>query len=188
MSKTFRKLQVFSQVPLAGLLLVSAAATQLSGCVVRERVVVQPPPPPPAYVAPAAEAEAQASEPPPPLPVYEQPPCPVEGYIWTPGYWAWGIGAEPTVDLLAGPIHVAGSALVQQFWPIHGLDAEASNVHGEALLHDNAFLAEGWLGVRPVDKMEISAGIQKRVRQGIVGNSTATADETSLMSRLALVF
>jgi WXXGXW repeat (2 copies) len=27
---------------------------------------------------------------PPVLPVYEQPPCPVEGYIWTPGYWAYG--------------------------------------------------------------------------------------------------
>src|SRR5579864_8189315 len=26
---------------------------------------------------------------PPVLPVYAQPPCPVEGYIWTPGYWAW---------------------------------------------------------------------------------------------------
>jgi hypothetical protein len=26
---------------------------------------------------------------PPALPVYEQPVCPGEGYIWTPGYWAW---------------------------------------------------------------------------------------------------
>ena len=26
---------------------------------------------------------------PPPLPVYEQPICPGDGYIWTPGYWAW---------------------------------------------------------------------------------------------------
>src|SRR5579863_8912789 len=26
---------------------------------------------------------------PPALPVYEQPPCPGDGYIWTPGYWAW---------------------------------------------------------------------------------------------------
>src|SRR5271165_625614 len=26
---------------------------------------------------------------PPPLPVYEQPICPDEGYIWTPGYWAY---------------------------------------------------------------------------------------------------
>jgi len=26
---------------------------------------------------------------PPELPVYEQPPCPGEGYLWTPGYWAW---------------------------------------------------------------------------------------------------
>src|SRR6266852_8787316 len=27
---------------------------------------------------------------PPPLPVYEQPLCPGEGYIWTPGFWAYG--------------------------------------------------------------------------------------------------
>jgi hypothetical protein len=26
---------------------------------------------------------------PPALPVYEQPPCPAVGYIWTPGYWAY---------------------------------------------------------------------------------------------------
>src|ERR1700676_5142060 len=27
---------------------------------------------------------------PPAIPVYEQPVCPGDGYIWTPGYWAWG--------------------------------------------------------------------------------------------------
>jgi hypothetical protein len=27
---------------------------------------------------------------PPALPVYEQPVCPGDGYIWTPGYWGWG--------------------------------------------------------------------------------------------------
>jgi hypothetical protein len=27
---------------------------------------------------------------PPVLPVYVQPPCPVDGYLWTPGYWAYG--------------------------------------------------------------------------------------------------
>ena len=27
---------------------------------------------------------------PPPLPVYEQPPLPAPGFIWTPGYWAYG--------------------------------------------------------------------------------------------------
>ena len=30
---------------------------------------------------------------PPPLPYYEQPICPGDGYIWTPGYWDWD-GAE----------------------------------------------------------------------------------------------
>jgi WXXGXW repeat (2 copies) len=50
---------------------------------------------------------------PPPLPVVVQPPCPVEGYIWTPSYWAWG-GADyylvpgawvapPTIGLLWTP-------------------------------------------------------------------------------------
>lgn len=31
---------------------------------------------------------------PPPLPVYEQPLCPGDGYLWTPGYWAW----DPDID------------------------------------------------------------------------------------------
>jgi hypothetical protein len=26
---------------------------------------------------------------PPEMPVYEQPVCPGDGYLWTPGYWAW---------------------------------------------------------------------------------------------------
>jgi hypothetical protein len=65
-------------------------AAALAGC-----VVTQYAPAPAAdttyYAAPVAdEAEEQAPEPPPPLPVYEQPPCPVEGYIWTPGVWRWG--------------------------------------------------------------------------------------------------
>jgi hypothetical protein len=27
---------------------------------------------------------------PPALPIYTQPPCPGEGFLWTPGYWAYG--------------------------------------------------------------------------------------------------
>ena len=120
MLKTCQDLRI-TFAPLAGLLLLGAAATQLSGCVVRAGVAVPAPPPPPAYVAPApppaaepaAEADLQASEPPPPLPQYEQPPCPVEGYLWTPGYWAWAPGgyywvpgtwvAPPRVGLLWTP-------------------------------------------------------------------------------------
>jgi hypothetical protein len=29
------------------------------------------------------------TNPPPALPVYDQPACPGDGYVWTPGYWAW---------------------------------------------------------------------------------------------------
>lgn len=46
---------------------------------------------------------------PPPLPVYVQPVCPGDGYIWTPGYWAWD-GDEyywvPGVWVLAPAIDV----------------------------------------------------------------------------------
>jgi WXXGXW repeat (2 copies) len=34
----------------------------------------------------------QSTEAPPPLPDYDQPADPGDGYIWTPGYWAWGAG------------------------------------------------------------------------------------------------
>jgi len=50
---------------------------------------------------------------PPALPVYTQPPCPGDGYIWIPGYWAYGPGGyywvpgtwvePPTVGLLWTP-------------------------------------------------------------------------------------
>jgi|HubBroStandDraft_1064217.scaffolds.fasta_scaffold01084_16 hypothetical protein len=73
-------------------------AAALTGCVVTPayRPAPPPPPPPPApavavAVTPAgAEFDAQITEAPPPLPVYEQPPCPTVGYIWTPGLWRWG--------------------------------------------------------------------------------------------------
>src|SRR5215468_5365280 len=36
-----------------------------------------------------AQIEFSVGWAPPPMPVYEQPACPVAGYIWTPGYWGW---------------------------------------------------------------------------------------------------
>jgi len=51
--------------------------------------------PPPAGQGPddsnyAEQPTQEATEAPPPLPEYVQPPAPDDGYIWTPGYWAWG--------------------------------------------------------------------------------------------------
>ena len=50
---------------------------------------------------------------PPALPVYAQPLCPGDGYLWTPGYWAYGPGGyywvpgvwvqPPTVGVLWTP-------------------------------------------------------------------------------------
>jgi hypothetical protein len=39
-----------------------------------------------------AQPVEYADQPPPPLPDYDQPQAPGDGYLWTPGYWAWGQG------------------------------------------------------------------------------------------------
>ena len=63
-------------------LLLAIAATLLAACATRVRVA------PAIYAPPAAVVQVRIA--PPPLPVYVQPPCPVAGWIWTPGYWRWG--------------------------------------------------------------------------------------------------
>jgi hypothetical protein len=62
---------------------------------------------------PDADFAEQASQSPPPLPDNEQPSCPDEGYLWTPGYWAWSAAGyywmpgawvqPPRVDVLWTP-------------------------------------------------------------------------------------
>src|SRR3984885_11307920 len=43
----------------------------------------------PALALAQVSVDIQVHTPPPELPVYDQPPIPGDGYIWTPGYWAW---------------------------------------------------------------------------------------------------
>ncbi len=60
--------------------LLACTALAAAGCTVQPVVYA---PPPRAAVLVVMEA-------PPALPIYDQPPCPYEGYHWIPGYWAWG--------------------------------------------------------------------------------------------------
>ena len=52
-----------------------------------------------------AEVDFSVNIAPPVLPVVEQPPCPVAGYIWNPGYWA------VRERLLLGPRRLGPSAI-----------------------------------------------------------------------------
>ncbi len=88
-------------------------------------------------VMPAAQAHAgvfvSVGFAPPVLPVYAQPPLPAPGYIWTPGYWAYGPAGyywvpgvwvqPPTVGLLWTPGYwgFAGGAYVWHagYWGPH---------------------------------------------------------------------
>jgi hypothetical protein len=52
-----------------------------------------------AATTPGAQAQVVvAAYAPPAIPVYEQPECPGDGYLWTPGYWAWGDGGYYWVE------------------------------------------------------------------------------------------
>ena len=44
---------------------------------------------PPSPARAQAPGEDSTDSAPPDLPVYDQPPMPAGGYVWTPGYWAW---------------------------------------------------------------------------------------------------
>jgi hypothetical protein len=41
----------------------------------------------PGYTDTSYDQPVYAEQPPPELPAYEQPPCPGDNYMWTPGYW-----------------------------------------------------------------------------------------------------
>jgi len=57
---------------------------------------------------------------PPALPVYEQPPCPTEGYLWTPGFWGYGVrGYFWTPGLWVAPPH-PGLLWTPGYWGFGG--------------------------------------------------------------------
>jgi hypothetical protein len=53
---------------------------------------------------------------PPVLPVYVQPPCPVDGYMWTPGYWAYGADGYYWVAGTWVPAPAVGLLWTPPYW------------------------------------------------------------------------
>jgi hypothetical protein len=57
---------------------------------------------------------------PPVLPVYEQPPCPEIGYMWTPGYWAYGPDGYYWVPGAWVPAPEPGLLWTPPYWGFEG--------------------------------------------------------------------
>jgi len=53
---------------------------------------------------------------PPVLPVYEQPPCPQPGWMWTPGYWAYGDDGYYWVPGAWVPAPYTGALWTPPYW------------------------------------------------------------------------
>ena len=53
---------------------------------------------------------------PPVLPVYEQPPCPQPGWMWTPGYWAYGDDGYYWVPGAWVPAAYEGALWTPPYW------------------------------------------------------------------------
>ena len=60
-----------------------------------------------------------ADQPPPPLPDYEQPQDPGDGYLWTPGYWAWGQGGYYWVPGVWVEAPYEGALWTPGYWGYH---------------------------------------------------------------------
>jgi hypothetical protein len=56
---------------------------------------------------------------PPALPVYEQPICPGPGYLWAPGYWAWGPDGY-YVNFRSGAIRTSINLSEVSIWGLSG--------------------------------------------------------------------
>jgi len=66
------------------------------------------------------DATAQADQAPPPLPDYDQPPLPGDGYIWTPGYWAWAPAGYFWVPGAWTMPPYEGALWTPSWWGFHG--------------------------------------------------------------------
>ncbi len=53
---------------------------------------------------------------PPALPVYEQPPCPQPGWMWTPGYWSYGADGYYWVPGTWVPAPYEGALWTPGYW------------------------------------------------------------------------
>lgn len=53
---------------------------------------------------------------PPALPVYDQPPCPEPGWMWTPGYWAYGTDGYYWVPGTWVPAPYEGALWTPGYW------------------------------------------------------------------------
>jgi WXXGXW repeat (2 copies) len=105
--------------------------------------------------AATAQVELSVMFAPPPLPVYEQPPCPEDGYVWTPGVWRWGPEgyfwvpgtwvAPPQVGLLWTPGFWAFSGTVYVFHP--GYWGSHVGYYG-GINYGGGYTGEGFVGGR----------------------------------------
>src|ERR1700744_1499180 len=57
---------------------------------------------------------------PPVLPVYEQPVCPEDGWLWTPGYWAYGDAGDYWVPGAWVPAPEPGLLWTPPYWGYEG--------------------------------------------------------------------
>ena len=65
---------------------------------------------------PVGDVEVRAGQAPPPLPDSEQPTCPQDGYLWTPGYWAWSPGGYYWVPGVWVPPPRVGVLWTPAYW------------------------------------------------------------------------
>jgi hypothetical protein len=72
------------------------------------------------YTGDESTVTVKSQEAPPALPTYVQPPCPGDGYLWNPGYWAWGTGGYYWVAGVWVMPPGAGMLWTPGYWGFYG--------------------------------------------------------------------
>src|ERR1017187_4859628 len=67
-----------------------------------------------------AQVSVEVRVAPPEIPVYVQPACPYDGYLWTPGYWAYDDGGYYWVPGVWLPPPTIGFLWTPGYWGFEG--------------------------------------------------------------------
>src|ERR1700689_1971500 len=128
---------------------------------------------------------------PPAIPVYVQPPCPTEGFLWTPGYWAYGDAgyywvpgvwvAPPRAGLLWTPgywgPHVGFYGGVNYGFGYHGVGFVGGEWRGGHFAYNTAVVNVNTAVVHTtfVDRTVVHEDVGVRTSFNGAGGVTATA-------------
>ncbi|NIP81046.1 MAG: hypothetical protein GWM90_18240, partial [Gemmatimonadetes bacterium] len=90
-------------------------------------------------------------------------------------YYAWGGTLRSGLEAELGPVGLRAEVDHHTFEAIRRRHRREDVEHSDLPMHDTRTYARGWLELRPLDGIAVSAGIEERRGSGTIGDVTLDA-------------